>query len=376
MLMKRWIPTFALIFGLFFGGDLSAQFQCEGSACGFLPESLKQAGNQSLLKFEREYLKEVLKTNLEAGFLANIGSNNVGSGLVRRVQIGVSASGAGYKKDDIQVRDDVIKFPKLPNVGGAVMPAVTLDFNPGWLFGVEDDHFLRRFSIYLHGMNAVVNKNQIESLSNNKNFEGRLTVRSYGGMLRYQVVEKVGFLMNLFTWNGINVGAGYHFAEQNLAVSYLEGKASDIEFSGVKGKWGGDTNLSFNTKVQSTHVDLRTGIGLFWVANLIVGGGYSWNSGSNSISLSRSGPFIVSRDQTSPIEIPREFQERLDPNLLAQNANAKLSFATRGESNSRRGIGYGIVGLELDIFLLKIIAEGLYGGKDLYSANLGVKASF
>lgn len=375
MLMKRWTPILLLLFALS-GKELSAQFTCEGSACDFLPSQLKQAGNDSLRKFEREYLNEVLKTNLEAGFLANLGTNNVGTGQVRRVQVGVAASAAGAKKDDIQVSDDVIKYPKLPNAGGAVIPAVTLDFNPGWVLGFEDDHFMRRFSVFLHGMNAVVNKNQIESLSNNKNYEGRLTVRSYGGMLRYQLVEKKGFLMNLLTWNGVNVGGGYHVLEQNLSMSYLEGTAATVEFSGVKGKWGGDTDFTFNTKVQSTHADIRTGIGLFWVANLIVGGGYSWNSGSNRATLSRTGPFIVARDSTNPIEIPREFQAQLDKELLAQNPNATLGFATKGESNSRRGIGYGIVGLELDIFLLKIIAEGLYGGKDLYSANLGVKASF
>lgn len=356
--------------------ELSAQFTCEGSACSFLPSSLTETGNASLKKFETGYLNEVLKTNLEAGFLANVGTGNIGTGTVRRIQVGVSASAAGYKKDDIQIQDDLIKYPKLPNVGAAAIPSIHLDINPGWLLGTDDGSFLRRFGIFLHGMNVAVTQNQLQSASNNRNYEGRLTVRSYGGMLRYQLVEKEGFLMNLITWNGLNIGVGHHVMEQNLSLSYLEGKAAQIEFQGVKGKWGGDTNFLFNTKVQTTNVDLRTGVGLFWVANLILGGGYSWNSGSNSATLSRRGPFIVSANDSLPLEIPREYQAALDKELLAQNPNATLGFRASGESHSKRGIGYGIVGLELDLFMLKVIAEGLYGGKDLYSANLGLKLSF
>ncbi|XDD44465.1 hypothetical protein AB3N58_17025 [Leptospira sp. WS60.C2] len=356
--------------------ELHAQFTCEGSACGFLPSSLTETGNASLKKFEKDYLNEVLKTNLEAAFLANVGASNIGTGTVRRIQVGISASAAGYKKDDIQVKDDLIKYPKLPNVGGAVIPSFHLDINPGWLLGTEEGGYIRRLGIFLHGMNVAVTEDQIQAASNNKNYEGRITVRSYGGMLRYQLVEKEGFLMNLITWNGINVGVGHHVMEQNMSLSYLEGKAAQIEFQGVKGKWGGDTNFLFNTKVQTTNVDLRTGLGLFWVANLIVGGGYSWNSGHNSASLSRRGPFIISTNDAFPIELPREFQTVIDRELLNQNPNATLGFRAGGESNSRRGIGYGIVGLELDLFMLKVIAEGLYGGKDLYSANLGLKLSF
>lgn len=356
--------------------ELYAQFTCEGSACSFLPKPLTEAGNGSLKKFETEYLNEVLKTNLEAGFLANVGASNIGPGTVRRVQFGVSASAAGYKKDDIQIQDDYIKFPKLPNVGGAVIPSIHLDFNPGWLLGTSDGGYIRRIGIFLHGMNVAVSEDQIQSASNNKNYQGRIAVRSYGGMIRYQLVEKEGFLMNLITWNGINVGVGHHVMEQNMSLSYLEGKAAQIEFQGVKGKWGGDTNFQFNTKIQTTNVDLRTGLGLFWIANVIVGGGYSWNSGSNSANLSRRGPFIVNTNESQPLELPREYQSAVDKNLLAQNPNATLGFRASSESNSKRGIGYGIVGLEFDLYLLKVIAEGLYGGKDLYSANLGIKLSF
>ncbi|WP_039926437.1 Lsa36 family surface (lipo)protein [Leptospira vanthielii] len=356
--------------------ELHAQFTCEGSACSFLPPTLTEAGNSSLKKFETGYLNEVLKTNLEAGFLANVGASNIGTGMVRRIQFGVSASAAGYKKDDIQIQDNYIKFPKLPNVGGAVIPSFHLDFNPGWLFGTSEGGYIRRIGIFLHGMNVAVSEDQIQSASNNKNYEGRVAVRSYGGMIRYQLLEKEGFLMNLITWNGINVGVGHHVMEQNMSLSYLEGKAAQIEFQGVKGKWGGDTNFQFNTKVQTTNVDLRTGLGLFWIANVIVGGGYSWNSGSNSANLSRRGPFLINTNESQPLELPREYQSVVDKELLAQNPNATLGFRASSESNSKRGIGYGIVGLEFDLYLLKVIAEGLYGGKDLYSANLGIKLSF
>ncbi|TGN19562.1 Lsa36 family surface (lipo)protein [Leptospira idonii] len=375
--MKRIVISLFFVFGFIISNqELSAQFTCEGRVCSYLPSNITSPFNDTYAKFQTQYLNEVMKTNTEAGFLANIGASNIGTGTVRRIQIGASLSAAGYKKDDIQITGTDLTLPKLPNVGGSVVPSITLDINPGWLLGFDDRHWSRRFGIFLHGMNVAVSKNQLESLSNNKNYEGRITVKSYGGMLRYQLVEKTGFLQNLFTWEGINIGAGHHVMDERFSLSYLEGKAATIEMKGVSGKWGGDTNFHYNTKVRTTNVDVRTGIGLFWVANLIVGGGYSWNSGDSEISLSRTGPLLVNTSLANIVDIPREYQSQIDPALLSQSQSGVLGLTVSGNASSKRKIGYGVVGLELDIYLVKVVTEVIYGGKDLYSGNVGVKLSF
>ncbi|TGN14635.1 Lsa36 family surface (lipo)protein [Leptospira ilyithenensis] len=375
--MKRTGFIFLIVFGIILKTqNLQAQFTCEGKSCAYLPSSLTSLTNDTYYRFQKEYLNEVMKTNTEAGFLANLGGSIVGTGHVRRFQVGVGVSAAGYKKDNITVGDTGLKLPELPNVGGSIIPSFNLDFNLGWILGFDDQHYMRRFSVYLHGVNSAISQKQLEGLSNNKNYEGRITIKSYGGMLRYQVFEKVGFLANVITWNGVNLGVGHHVMNENFSLSYLEGKAATIETNGVKGKWGGDTNFEYQTKVRTTHVDLRTGIGLFWFLNVIVGGGYSWNSGDSQISLSRTGPFLIQTASASIIDLPREYQNQISPALLSASDSGTLGLSAHGSGNSRRKIGYGIVGLEIDVFLFKIIAEGIYGGQDLYSGNLGVKVSF
>ncbi|WP_411821303.1 Lsa36 family surface (lipo)protein [Leptospira sp. 'Mane'] len=375
--MKQTGFIFLFLFGIFLGTQsLQAQFTCEGKACSYLPSNLTSLTNDTYYRFQKDYLNEVMKTNTEAGFLANLGGSVVGTGHVRRFQIGAGISAAGYKKDNISIGDTGFKLPELPNVGASVIPSINLDFNLGWVLGFDDQHYMRRFSVYLHGMNSAISQKQLESFSNNKNYEGRITIKSYGGMLRYQVFEKVGFFANVITWNGVNIGAGHHVMDENFSLSYLEGKAATIQTNGVKGKWGGDTNFDYHTKIRTTHADIRTGIGLFWFLNVIVGGGYSWNTGDSEMSLSRRGPYLVQTAAANIIELPREYQSQINPALLSASDSGTLGLNASGSASSRRKIGYGIVGLEIDVFLLKIIAEGIYGGKDLYSANLGVKLSF
>ncbi|GBF51988.1 hypothetical protein LPTSP4_35260 [Leptospira ryugenii] len=370
----KWLLSAVLYLSM--QGALSAQFTCEGTACGFLPRDITSSLNSSYLRLQTDYLNEVLKTNTEAGFLANLGSNNIGTGTVRRLQVGASVSAAGYKKDDIIIEEPGFKLPKLPNVGGSVVPNVNIDFNPGWILGFDSRHWTRRFAIFLHGMDAVVPNKQLQGASNNKNYEGRITIKNYGGMIRFQVIEKYGFLGNVITWDGFNIGAGHHVMEQDFDFKYLEGKAATIESNGVKAKWGGDTVFNYNTKVRTTNVDIRTGVGVFWVINVILGGGYSWNTGDSDLSVSRRGPLVVQTSAISAIEIPREYQSQIDPAILQSGPSGTLGLTLGGSSQSKKNLAYGIAGLEFDIYLLKIIVEGIYGGKDLYSANLGVRASF
>jgi hypothetical protein len=371
---KLTVVFFALVVWFMPSKNLDAQFTCTGSACSYLPTGLTNAYNTTYYNLQNSYLNEVLKTNTEAGFLANIGTSNVGTGTVRRIQIGGGVSAAGYKKEDITIQEPNFKLPKLPNVGGSVIPNITLDFNPGWILGFDENHWSRRFGIFLHGMNGVVPQKTLDALADSKSYDGRITVKSYGGMLRFQVLEKKGFLGDMFAWNGLNIGVGHHIMDENFSLKYKEGSASTFQTNLITAKWGGDTNFAYHTKIKTTHADIRTGISIFWFLNVIVGGGYSWNSGDSTISLSRVGAFSI--QPSADVLIPRQYQNILDTTLLTTGTNGVLGLTVSGSGNTKRNLGYGIAGLELDVYLLKVIFEGIYGGPDLYSANLGVKVSF
>ncbi len=373
--MKKLILfAFAMTVWIIPRENLHAQFTCTGSACNLLPTGLTNSYNTTYYNIQKNYLNEVMKTNTEAGFLANIGTSNVGTGTVRRIQFGANLSAAGYKKEDITIQEPNLKLPKLPNVGGSAIPNITLDLNPGWILGFDEHHWSRRFGIFLHGMNGVVPQKTLDTLADSKSYDSRIAIKSYGGMLRFQAIEKIGFLKNMFTWNGINVGIGHHRMEENFSLVYKEGSASTFQTNLITAKWGGDTNFAYKTNIRTTHADIRTGIGIFWFLNVIVGGGYSWNTGESSISLARVGVFSI--QPSSDINIPRQYQNILDTTLLSTSTNGVLGLTVSGNSSTRRSIGYGIVGLEADVYLLKIIVEGLYGGPDLYSANVGAKISF
>ncbi|WCL47641.1 Lsa36 family surface (lipo)protein [Leptospira sp. GIMC2001] len=356
--------------------SLQAQFTCTGSICDYFPGGISQELNSTLGKLENDYLQEVLKNNTEASFLTNIISSSVGTGKVRRVQFGVSASAAAVKKDDIIIADNNIELPKLPNGGISLNPAINLDFNLGWVLGQKEDSFLRRFSIYLHGMKFNFNEGDAKGSTqakNNVTLNGK--IESYGGMIRFQAIEETEFGFGFLTWNGLNVGAGYHYARQDYALNYRNDNAQSIKIREVEGKWGGDTIFNYQTVSKTYNVDVRTGIGLFWILNLVVGGGYSWNEGETYVSLSRNGPIVLQTAGISDLNIPREYQQFFNQdNSISQAGTLGLNADARGVS--RRNIAYGIGGLDIDLFLLKINLEGIYGGKDFYGANLAVRISF
>ncbi len=369
--------AFVLAFAFFLPvRSVEAQFTCTGTVCRLLPSDFTSPLNSTFAQIQTQYLNEVMKTNTEAAFLANLGANNMGTGVVRRIQVGTSLSAAAYQKSDITIQSDTFRIPALPNVGANLVPAITVDLNPGWLLGYNDRHWSRRFGIFLHGMRFGMGSDALQRFNSNDNIDARIAIKNYGGMIRYQLVEKEGFLANLITWNGLNVGLGHHFSETDFNLKYSEDRATSIESRGLKGQWGGSTNFDFNTKAKTTHVDLRTGFGFFYMLELIVGGGYSWNSGDSDISFGRTGPFTIQTSGSPLAALPANFASTLDPNLKGITEGGTLGLNARGESAVRRRIGYGIIGLELDIYLVKVVLEGLYGGKDLYSANLGVKVSF
>lgn len=365
---------FSVVF--LFSSRLEAQFTCTGSVCNFFPGGITKELNGTLNQIESVYLQEVLKNNTETTFLNQIVSNSVGVGDVKRFQIGFGLGVAGTKKDDVVIQSDKIKLPNFPNGGVSLNPSVNLDFNLGWILGFDQDSFLRRFTIYLHGMDVKVSEADakgLQSAQENLRFQGN--IKSAGGMIRFQAVEAVSFLNSIFVWTGFNLGGGYHYSKQDYTIQYQNEQAQKLELQNVQGKWGGDTTFFYATETKTYNADLRTGITVFWIATLYTGGGYTWNNGQSSIQLQRSGPFVIQANGLQEVNIPREYQQFFNQDKSIQQAGT-LSLNASATGHSKRSIAYAIGGLELDFFLLKATLEAIYGDKEIYGGSFALKFSF
>lgn len=361
----------------FFGSSLEAEFTCTGNVCNFFPNGITNDLNQSLDQIEKEYLQEILKNNNESAYMTNILSSAAGQGHVRRFQLGLALSAAGMKKEDVIIKNKVLELPKLPNGGASIQPSIHLDFNLGWVLQTNESSYLRRFSIFLHGVDIKFRESDIKSLSQaQKNLTLSGKVQTYGGMVRWQVVKPVGFGFYLFSWNGINLGAGAVFSKQNYSARYMDEKAQSIKISGLEGKWGGDTEFDYQTSSRTYNADVRTGLGILWVAHLYIGGGYSWNSGDSFVSLNKTGPYVLKTGSIGDIEIPREYEQYFNPSETTIAESGTLGLKTSARASSKKGIGYAIGGLDIDLFILRATLEAIYIGKDKMGASFAFRISF
>ena len=359
-----------------FSSQLEAQFVCTGAVCSYITSDIQSELDRTANQIEYSYLPEILKNNTEATFMNQIVSNSVGVGNVKRFQIGFGLGIAGVKKDDVVIQTSEVTLPKLPNGGLSINPTVNLDFNVGWLLGMKSNSIFSRFTVYLHGMDINVSEGDAKGLSAAKeNLRLQGNMKSMGGMIRYQVLDPVTFGYSLFTWTGLNFGAGYHYSKQNYAIQSQNEKAEEFKLSSFDASWGGDTTFNYSTETKTYNADIRTGINVFWILTLYGGGGYTWNNGISSIRLQRNGPFVIKTGGLQDSNIPREYQQYFNQDGSIQQAGT-LSLTSSATGNSKRSISYGIAGLELDFFLLKLTMEAIYGEKEIYGGSLAVKYSF
>lgn len=360
--------------------SLQAQFVCSGKACEFIPGGISRNLDAGLFQIEQDYLQHVLKNNLRASFLSNALSNSVGQGHVRRIQIGVGMAGSGVKRDDIRITNPYIDIPALPNGGVALQPSIHLDFNLGWVFGFPENSFLHRFSVFFHGVDARMSQSDLKSLGQaqkNITLAGRMD--GYGGTIRFQIARPVGFAGYLFSWNGINLGAGYHRSRQSYNAIYGMEKPMEIKIQGVEGRWAGDTEFGYRIQSQTYNLDVRTGVGLFWVLHAFVGGGYTWNSGDSNITLRRSGPYVIKTGLITSLEIPAEYQQLFASEIAklgGEEFSGTLGLRSSARGRLRTGMGYAVGGLDLDLIFLKITLEAAYAGKEQMGGSLAARLAF
>lgn len=354
--------------------DLRGEFVCTGTVCQAYPD-LQNDLNGLIDQVENDYLEAILENNTESAFLTNLMANSPGRGHVNRFQIGFTLSAAGVKKDDIQLQTQRVELPNLPNRGVALNPAVNLDFNLGWLMRKPKQSQWSRISVFLHGMDMRFSEGDLQGITAaDPKLKLASRVESWGGMIRYQAVQPKSFGGYYFSWHGINLGAGAVYSRQSHRASYLSEKADDLKWNGLEGKWGGDTNFDYRTTARTYNVDLRTGVGVLWIFNLYAGGGYSWNNGESTVSLERTGPYVISTGPIAAIEIPREYQDLFDVDSLQTGGELGLRSNSRG--TLRKGFGYAVGGIELDLFAIKAIFEAVYARKELVGGSVGFRIAF
>ncbi|PKA04533.1 Lsa36 family surface (lipo)protein, partial [Leptospira ellisii] len=127
-----------------------------------------------------------------------------------------------------------------------------------------------------------------------------------------------------------------------------------------------DFPMDYRARSESLPIDIRTGVGLFYLFTIFVGGGISQNTGSSQLNLLVSGPFALTLDAAAA-GLPYDFLKG-----YSNTSTGTLSIRTGGEARAKDSVNYAIGGVEINLFTFKILLEGLVSEK-FYSANVGLK---
>ncbi|MFB5649767.1 Lsa36 family surface (lipo)protein [Leptospira wolffii] len=380
-----------LPFALYFlpSQSTEAQITCTPPAsgnnvCSFIPASTYAEFNGLEQTIRTQYLNELTKSMADASVLANINSSMMGPGTVNRFQIGGGISLGGVKKDDVNIQYSDISLPKFPNVGASINPGAMVGVNLGWLLGrgpsdqpdqssdpSSQRSFLHRINIYAHGFQGNIGPGDLRKVSNtaSNDLDVGGNINSFGATIRFQIARERYTRLDFFGFTGISLGIGFHRKWEEVTLSYHPSTANAIKvaFGPATGKWEQEVDFSYQSKVQSVPIDIRTGVRLFYILTVFAGAGITSNSGYTKLNLHASGPLYLALDPNA---------SSLPPELISQmngNAGGTLSLRTGGSANVRTQMNYLIGGFEINVLMFKILAEAVATDDKVYSANVGVK---
>jgi hypothetical protein len=395
-ILKSFVYLILFIFLLFIFPDLAAKTTCTGKACEIIPSKYKSELENIDSAMQTQYIKPLLNSMIDSAIISNNMNGLIGSGYMNRFQIGAGVSVGAVKKDDIHFTYADINIPKLPNAGISVSPSIMFGFNLGWILGKgaainrttneskkEEDEdedeksFLHRFNFYFHGMKTGYSISEMKAAYGNKpELSGSAKVESIGFMLRYQIIEPKFIPSGFIGFNGVSIGAGFNSQYFSLDASHQPRTNPTVNFGELRGSWIARTQFEFSSSVKSVPIDIRTGLKLFYLFDIFLGGGFSRNIGEANLHLQRSGPIKLSLD---PLQVYNANITTTDTYRFIGNNNSNLdgnfSVDIRNKAKISNTIVYGIFGFEVNLLFLKIVAEGLVMDKS-YGASLGCKFSF
>ncbi len=364
---------------------LRAEVTCTGDACALLPTSIRTQLSQVDQAFKLQYTDVVMATMAESAIITNINSSLMGPGIVNRFQVGIGASVAGQKKEDINVIYQDLNFRSLPNVGASVAPNILLAVNLGWLLGggpsdtePELKTFLHRFNLYLHGFKFNFAQGDVQKAieAQNKNVDLGGDITTGGFTLRFHVFENYSDGIGIFEFSGISMGLGLHYQRQNIEIRYNDNKTQTISLGPAIGTWGGATVFNYNSTITSVPLDIRTGFRMFYFFTIFAGGGTSLNFGTTNLSLSRSGPLTLALDSSAVAStLGATIASQIPAGTIGQTRNGTLTLDLEGKAQAPNTTNFLIAGVEINALIAKITAEAIVAQK-VQSVMLGVKIAF
>jgi hypothetical protein len=378
--MYKFFGSLVLLSLIFFNmevrSDSTSSVTCTGTACEALPDSYKTQINELPSQFQSQYLSKVLENMNQSSAAVNSISSLQGMGSINKFQIGVGMSASGSQQESIDFKYRDFSFKELPNVGFGVSPNLMLGFNLGWLLGqgprdaddVNDRSILHRINFYFSGFSVNTNTADSKgSVPSSFEYSGKLGMSQAGMGVRMDLVQPGDGIFLRFL--GINAGIGVR--KQNFAFELEDTKSSNAKFTlgTLTGTWISQTQFDYSTKAYSVPIDFRTGFQILRFISIFGGMGVTKSTAESSMSITRDGPVKFSADAaTTALYSTATTATVTTADKLAGNLNMSLSESSK-KSYSQ---SYALVGFEIDVWKLKILAEAYVMDK-IQAASVGVK---
>ena len=365
-----------IFFTLEIHSDSSSSVTCTGTACSSLPDSYKTQINELPSQFQSQYLSKVIENMNQSSAAVNSISSLQGMGSINKFQIGLGMSASGSQQESIDFKYRDFSFKELPNVGFGVSPNLMLGFNLGWLLGqgprdaddVNDRSILHRINFYFSGFSVNTNTADSKgSVPSSFEYAGKLGMSQTGMGVRMDLVQPGDGIFLRFL--GINAGIGVR--KQNFTFDLEDTKSSNAKFTlgNLTGTWISQTQFDYSTKAYSVPIDFRTGFQIFRFISIFGGMGVTKSTAESSMSINRDGPVKFSADAaTTALYSTATTSTVTTADKLAGNLNMSLSESSK-KSYSQ---SYALVGFEIDVWKLKILAEAYVMDK-IQAASVGVK---
>lgn len=373
--MRRIALVFVFVLAAGGGAGLNAQAICTGPGCAALPWNQDQL-NSIFFQFQYQYTNKLFDDIARASTLANISGPPTGTVNLQKFTIGADV-GAGV----VPISNNTITltgvgvFQDVQSGGAYAMPRIFAGVNLGYLTGSPYDPFdgkssspsflsLSRLDVYVQG----VQYRKHYYLDSHKT-KATADFFNRGFDVRYHLVEGSPIAGGpLLRFLGVSIGTGFHLSRVDLNVDqYAKYKVAAT--NGILLYWDGYNYLRIKTKVKTYPVELMTGMQLLYFLNLSVGGGIATNSGYSNMNLMRIGPTYGGGD------IVNNIVSGLGINQISSTFNNYVVVNIPGYGRIPRHVPYAKVGVDFNIYVVKIFAEALYA-KRAVGANVGARVQF
>ena len=352
------IPVFLPFSGL------KAQISCTGTGCALLP--LEQTNlNSMLTELQNQYTDELFDDMAEAAVVSSLAGAPMGT-----VNLQGFTGGVNLAVGMLSPREVSVSIPgygtldNMPVAGAAINPRVFFGMNLGQLVGQSYDPFsdddepsyfsLARFDVYINLIDVH------QTLEGGGSTGGKTSAAIYqrGLDIRYHLVEGGNIIAGpLLRFLGVSVGVGMNTMRQSVEFTMQEADL-DTTLSGQQLIWEGSNIVSWETKLDTYTLEVRSGIQLLYLFNLTLGVGLAMNKGNSDFTMNRTGPIYL--------------KTNLPASLGFETPTAVLGVNLAGTGEVPARLGYGKVGLEFNLVYLKLALEGVFT-KRAQGANVAIR---